>query len=78
MQLNGDRIAIAFSLRCSAGVCEGTNFTVANAKTGEKIADYDDGSVSGIFACYTASPERFTFLAVDDDNKLNRIEAAAH
>jgi hypothetical protein len=78
MQVAGGRIAVEFALYCSADHCEGRNFTVADATTGQKLSDYsEDEGVGGVLACYSAKPERFTFLRVSEDNKLQIIEASA-
>ena len=78
MRVAEGRIVVEFSLSCSADHCEGWSFTVADATTGQKLSDYgDDKSLGGVFACYSARPERFTFLTVGDDNKLQMIEASA-
>ncbi len=77
MQVAKGRIAVEFNLACSADRCQGSNFTVAHAETGQKISDYADDSVHGVLACYSAKPERFTFLTVSDNHKLQMVEAAA-
>jgi len=78
MQVAGGRIAVEFSLSCSADHCEGANLTVADATTGQKLSDYsEDKGIGGVFACYSAKPERFTFLRVGDDNRLQMIQASA-
>jgi hypothetical protein len=77
MRVAEGHIAVEFNLSCSSDHFEGSNFTVADAMTGQKLADYaDDKSLGGIFAYYSAKPERFTFLLVRD-NKLQMIEASA-
>jgi hypothetical protein len=75
MQVAGGHIALEFSRSGSGG--GGWNLTVADATTGQKLSDYGDESVYGILACYNTKPERFTFLTVSDDNKLQMIEASA-
>lgn len=77
MQVADGRIAMEFSLHCSGDRCEGVNFTIADATNGRKIADYADDNVYGDFACYQAKPERFTFLLVNGENKLQMVQAAA-
>jgi hypothetical protein len=77
MQVAAGRIAVEFSLSCSAGQCQGTNFTVSDATTGQKLSEYSDSSVPGVLACYSAKPERFTFLTVSDNHKLEMVEATA-
>ncbi len=73
MRLAGGRIAVEFG-RFGGG---SWNLTVADAATGQKVSDYGDESAYGILACYSAKPERFTFLRVSDDNKLQMIHASA-
>ncbi len=76
MQVAGGRIAVQFSDYCSAGdPCYGNHFTVADAATGKKLADYAAGDARGVFVCYNASPERFSLLTVSDDHALNLVEA---
>jgi hypothetical protein len=68
MRIAEGRIAVEF---------ENWNFTVVDATTGLKISDYsDDKSVGGVFACYSAKPERFTFLKVAN-GKLQMIDTSA-
>jgi hypothetical protein len=75
MQVAEGRIAVEFSLSSSQDGHEGTNFIVADAATGQKISD--DADERGVFACYRANPERFTFLTISDDNILRILEASA-
>jgi hypothetical protein len=78
MRVAEGRIAVEFHLSCSPDHCEGANFTVADATTSQKLSDYgDDKSLGGVLACYSAKPERFTFLTVSDANELQMIEASA-
>jgi hypothetical protein len=77
MRVAEGRIAIQFSQSSSEGEYQGTNFVIADATTGEKISDDADESVRGIFACYSVNPERFTFLNISDDHKLQILEASA-
>jgi hypothetical protein len=78
MRVAEGRIAVEFDVSCFSDHCEGRNFTVANASTGQKLSDYAaDKSAGGVFAGYSANPERFTFLKVSDDNKLQMIESSA-
>lgn len=77
MQVADGRIAIEFRLHCSGNTCEGENFTIADATTGETIANYDDSNVQGDFACYGAKPERFTFLTeTENGRKALMVQAA--
>jgi hypothetical protein len=77
MQVAEGRIAVEFSLSSPADGYEGTNFTVSDATTGQKLSSDVDENVPGVFACYRAEPERFTFLRISDDNKLQILEASA-
>jgi hypothetical protein len=77
MRVAEGRIAIRFSRSSSGEGYQGTNFVVADATTGEKLSDDADESVRGVFACYSVNPERFTFLDISDDQKLQILEASA-
>jgi hypothetical protein len=76
MRVAEGRIAIRFGPSFSEGEYQGTNFIVADATTGEKLSDDADESVLGVFACYSVNPERFTFLDISDDHKLQILEAS--
>jgi hypothetical protein len=76
MQVADGRIAMEFSLHCSSDRCEGVSFTIADATTGQKLANYAANNVYGEFACYSANPERFTFL-LTDEKELQMVQAAA-
>ena len=76
MQVAGGRVAVQFSDYCSDGdPCYGNYFTVADAVTGEKLADYTGGDASGVFVCYSASPDRFSVLRISDEHALSLVEA---
>jgi hypothetical protein len=77
MQVSDGKIAVEFSLHCAGNICDGSSFSVADATTGQKLADYADTSVYGDFACYSAKPERFTFLTADENGQLQVVQAAA-
>ena len=77
MQIAGGRLALEFSLSCSGDRCEGTNFTVADAMTGRKISDYAVENSYGVFSCYNANPEHFSFLIVTDGHQLKLTKAIA-
>jgi hypothetical protein len=70
MQLSGGRIAVQFSVGCSGDQCSGTNLSVADAGSGERLASYNHEGVFGSLTCFTASPERFTSLTTTDKNEL--------
>jgi len=75
MQLSGGRIAVEF-WHCSDG-CEPPEIAVFDANTGKKVSEFSHQGIFGSLSCFTEKPERFTFLTVDDDRKLQRITAAA-
>jgi hypothetical protein len=78
MQVANNQIAMEFSVHCSGDRCEGVYFTIAYATTGQKLADYADNDRFGKFACYSAKPERFTFLGpTENGKKLQMIQAVA-
>jgi hypothetical protein len=67
---------VEFSPSSSADGYEGTNFTVSDATTGQKLSSDVDENVLGVFAGYRPSPSA-TFLRISDDNKLQILEASA-
>jgi hypothetical protein len=78
-----NRLALAFSRRCDSGPqgesCRGKVYTVVDATTGQKIAEYEATTeeVSGPIACYVPDPDRFfTFLIPPDQHHLEIVEAA--
>ena len=75
MQLSGGRIAVEF-WHCSDG-CEPPELAVFDANTGKKVSEFSHQGIFGSLSCFTEKPERFTFLTVDDDRKVQRITAAA-
>ena len=75
MQLSGGRIAVEF-WHC-ADRCETTQLVVFDANTGKKVSEFSQQGIFGSLSCFTEKPEKFTFLIVDDDRKLQRITAAA-
>lgn len=77
MQVAEGRIAVQFGPSSLGDSYEGTNFIVTDATTGERLSDDTDENVRGVFACYSAKPERFTFLTISDDNKLQILEASS-
>jgi hypothetical protein len=74
MQLSGGRIAAEF-WHCSAG-CETTELVVFDANTGKKVSEFSHQGIFGSLSCFTEKPEKFSFLLVSDDRKLQRITAA--
>jgi hypothetical protein len=45
--------------------------------SGQKLADYQDDPRFGAFACFSATPERFTFLTISEENVLQVFDAEA-
>jgi len=57
--------------------CEGTVYTVVDATTGQRLADYQaDKDTAGEIACYAPNPDRF-FTFAFSDHHLQIVEAAA-
>jgi hypothetical protein len=75
MQISGSRIALEF-WHCS-GQCETTELDVFDANTGKKVSQLTHQGIFGSLSCFTEKPERFTFLTVNDDQKLESITAVA-
>jgi dipeptidyl aminopeptidase/acylaminoacyl peptidase len=73
MQVSGEKIAIEFS-DCSPSRCEGSIFSIADAKSGRRLSDHADASL-GTLACFAAAPEQFTFLTVPEKNALRLVAA---
>jgi hypothetical protein len=73
MQLSGDRIAIEF-WHCS-DQCETPELDLFDANTGKKVSGFSHQGIFGSLSCFTEKPERFTFLTVNDERKLERITA---
>jgi hypothetical protein len=78
-----DRLAVAFSGRCDSALqgesCRGKVYTVVDATTGQKLANYDaeKEEVSGPLACYAPDPDRFfTFWIPSDQHHLEIVEAS--
>ncbi len=74
MQLSGGRIAVEF-WHCSDR-CETTELAVFDANTGTKVSEFSHQGIFGSLSCFIEKPEKFTFLLVGDDRKLQRITAA--
>jgi hypothetical protein len=78
MQVSQNKIALMFRRDCTSSItCEGAaSYTVVDAITGEKLADYSSGDgVGGAFACYASEPERFFFLQMSEKHRIEILEA---
>jgi len=77
-----NRLAIKFSRECDDPVifssCRGTVYTVVDATTGQKLADYEtEDETAGPIACYAPDPDRFsTFSIGAGEHRLEIVEAA--
>jgi hypothetical protein len=58
--------------------CRGTVYTVVDATTGQKLADYETKDErTGPIACYAPDPDRFFTLSIrGDEHRLEIVEAA--
>jgi hypothetical protein len=77
LHVSKNKLAMKFYRECgSMGFCEGAIYTVVDATTGEKLADYGPGAdVGGAFACYASDPDRFFFLQISEKHRLEILEA---
>ena len=58
--------------------CEGTVYTVVDATTGKKLADYAaEKDAAGTTACYAPDPDRFITYSVSDQHHLDIVEVGA-
>lgn len=79
------KLAIKFHSRCEGAPpfdsCRGSVYTVVDAKSGQKLADYeapDESDVGGPLGCYAPDPDRFfTFWTPPGQHGLQIVEAAA-
>lgn len=66
-----NRLVVEFYRECSGsqeGSCQGTVFSILNASTGERLANYALGEpASRVLACYAPDPDRF-FMFQDAPN----------
>ncbi len=77
-----NKLAVKFYGRCDGILdhgCEGAVYTVVDATTGQKLADYQaQKEASGPIACYLPDPDRFfTFWIPPSGHRLEIVEAAA-
>lgn len=76
MQVSKNKLAIKFYRECTSEGCWGASYTVVDATTGKKLADYAPGDdVGGVFACYASDPDRFFFLQISGKHRLEILEA---
>jgi len=77
-----NRLAVKFSRSCDNALilssCRGTVYTVVNATTGQKLADYEtEDETAGPIACYAPDPDRFfTFSIGAGEHRLEIVEGA--
>jgi hypothetical protein len=77
-----NRLAVEFNRSCDSpsvwGSCQGTVYTVVDATTGQRLADYEaEKEAAGIMACYAPDPDRFfTFSIPPGRGRLEIVEAA--
>jgi hypothetical protein len=75
-----NRLLVEFYRECrnplEISSCQGTLYTVVDATTGERIADFEpDQRAAGPIACYFPNPDRFfTFSIPAKENRLEMIE----
>jgi len=77
MHISGNRIAVQFSNKSFDQIIKIVDLDGQELETYEFSPTDTPKEHLGIFACYTMSPERFTFLISDTDYKLkvNQVEA---
>jgi len=77
-----NRLAVKFNRECDDTLvfnsCQGSVYTVVNATTGQKLADYEtEDETAGPIACYAPDPDRFfTFAIPGEEHRLEIVEAA--
>jgi len=77
-----NRPAVKFNRECDNALifnsCRGTVYTVVDATTGQKLADYEtEDERAGPIACYAPDPDRFFTLSIrGDEHRLEIVEAA--
>ncbi len=76
-----NKLAIKFYRSCDGALdhgCEGAVYTVVDATTGQRLADYEaEKEAAGPIACYAPDPDRFfTFWIAPDRHRLEIVEAA--
>jgi len=73
-----NRVALEFHRSCdssfSLSTCRGTVYTVVDATTGERLADYEAAAdPGGPIACYAPDPDRFFIFSTQFDKRLLQI-----
>jgi hypothetical protein len=77
-----NRLAVKFNRECDSPLsfssCRGTVYTVVDATTGQKLADYGtDDETAGPLACYATDPDRFFSFSIGaGEHRLEVVEAA--
>jgi hypothetical protein len=74
------KVAVKFSRSCDSPLdfssCQGTTYTVMDATTGERLADYGaEKEAAATLACYAPDPDRFLTFSVAQHH-LEIVEAA--
>jgi len=75
-----NKLAVSFYRHCDdtfGGGCRGKAYTVVDATTGKKLADYEtEEETNGPIACYAPDPDRFfAFSIAADKHHLEIVEA---
>jgi hypothetical protein len=77
-----NKLAVKFYRDCDSRLnrnsCEGADYTVVDATTGQGLAEYSaEKDLAGPIACFAPDPDRFfTFWIPPDGHRLEIIEAA--
>jgi hypothetical protein len=75
MQISKNKLAMKFFRECTSLTCKGGSYTVIDAATGEKLAEYAaEDDVAGTFTCYASDPDRFFFLQMSETHRLEILE----
>jgi len=77
-----NKLAVRFRRGCDDALdlnsCEGTVYTVVDATTGKRLADYAaENDASGMTACYAPDPDRFITYSVSGQNHLEIVQSEA-
>jgi hypothetical protein len=76
MQVVKNRLAMKFYRDCTASNCEGATYSVVDARSGKKLADYESShDLVGTFTCYAPNPDRFSLTGMSDEHRLEILEA---
>jgi hypothetical protein len=75
-----NKLAVKFRRSCDDALdlnsCEGTVYTVVDAMTGKRLADYAaEKDAAATTACYATDPDRFFAYSVADQHHLEIVEA---